>query len=407
MLVTRANWQRRQKEAPSCRALMRGTLLVALALVCSWCAFAGSAVGQGDDGKLEMIRAVSRNSFQAIRTLHAKYTTIAEQQPEKEGGKVVRTQVWNEWWQDGKQVRWSTERDVPLEATAKPGQDLKKRVQRTRQEGVLSADGDVKSLYKQGFGDGKWIRQGAITTHKRDQALGADIWIIALFVIRQQPRATLADLLEDTKHVKQMGFEIVDKHRCEKLLLRPPAVGARSRIEYEVVVDSRYNYLVRGLKPVNTSPEARLRREVTVRRFLECAPGLFFPAEIESRSYTLTAEKQKGKLLSKSTTRFTHVKANEHIDPRLFHLEFEAGTPIYDGRNQTMFTIGKDQKPVGPVEPVAPPRDMEAAPTYDEPPLRWWLFAAWGLPALLGLALGLWWLVRRRRRTVEAPAVSG
>lgn len=376
---------------------MRTPTLAQLTLGIGCCLW-GSSACASDDPKVSLIREANRNSFQSIRTLYAKYTIVQTPHGGKGGGGLAST-THTEVWQDGDKVRWVSDIEYPPDLTSPaPGNKKgkqEKQSKKLRQEGLLSGS-ELQIQTKRPNREGKWVVSGTMKVQAQDELLGRDVWSHALFIIRTQPRASLADLLGEKTDVQRLPSEVVDKHPCDRLLVKP--ADDPFSYQYDVLVDSRYNYLVRRLRPTSTRQGIVLRFEWNVNRFQECAPGLYFPAEVESRGYALKpGPKEELRLVSRVT--FTSVVVNRRIDPSVFTFQFTPGAWLWDQRNQVGYKVGKDQKPDGPVVAQLVGGTKDSEPTYDEPPSS--RFGYWSLgiavASLGGLAVGAWWLFRRRR----------
>jgi hypothetical protein len=95
--------------------------------------------------------------------------------------------------------------------------------------------------------------------------------------------------------------------------------------------DPQVNYLVRKqvvhIKPQIQTPLSRsnkFRAEREVLEFREYAPGVFFPAVVEWRSY------QNGKLHWTRRTRFLDVQVNRGLSPDMFQIRFPPGIVVRD-----------------------------------------------------------------------------
>jgi hypothetical protein len=367
--------------------------------VSAWYCLVAYAHAEVDPAVVERIRAGNLTSIDAIRTLHARYTVVQADRP-KGGGEETIATMTVEWWQEGKQSRWVQYLETALPKMAAPGKGGKGHVPHYREEGVIAANGEVKIRESRLSPDGKWQPiGGTIRNYSTKEVLGIDPWSSALVHLSHVPRATLVDLLQqEPKQILQCEPEQIDGQKCYRLQV----LSSSGERQHHVLVDPRYNYLVRWHSATKASKKARNRSESRVERFQEPAPGIFFPAEVVTHVYRVSAENGKGELRTTSRTKFTHIVVNQSIDPRLFDLELLPGTPIDDHRNNTSYVIGKDQKPVGEVVPfTSGGRDVEVKPTYAQA-------AGWSWPLLIAAAAGValligagWCFIRSRNTTAD------
>jgi len=163
---------------------------------------------------------------------------------------------------------------------------------------------------------------------------------------------------------------------------------------YQIWFDPEVNFLVRKLVGSITEADGRVYKgECLVHRFMELAPGLYFPEGVGNL--------EEGVELTAS---FTNVLANRPIGAEAFRLSFPPGIVMTDFVRGTVYRVDPDGRDIGPVlDARGKPITLTSAiqlpsvggpgasngPTAEEP-ASW---TVWLLPASLGwllVSLALW-----------------
>ncbi len=360
---------------------------------------------QPQEELIALIRQGNQNSRAAIRSIHARYEITHTPVIPDPSGKTREPMITKvEWWQDGERVRWTQETTKPLtedEIPARMRGDVRgKRAVWVTKRDCAIIDGEFRTINNQYRPDGSHIGDADIRTYSRDEMLTSDLWRDALFIVWTKPRSGLYDLLANPSCVRKL--EKVSEGTETKYHLVIQAPKPMEEYELELTVEPSKNYLVSSWKANTASPKETMRVDEKVLAFHEIARGIFFPVEVEGRSYAI---KRDGPdvLFRISRLKFNLLEINQASTNYPFHLPIPAGMTVVDRRNGTRYIATKDGKPtvVGPA-----PKEVPAAqvPTYDEPeqwPLLVPIAAACVVAALL-LAGGIYYLRRKRAQAIQA-----
>jgi hypothetical protein len=359
---------------------------------------------QPQEELIALIRQGNQNSRAAVRSIHARYEITQNWViPEASGktGEPIITKV--EWWQDGERVRWTEETTSKVsedEIPARPRGAMrgKSAVLVTRKDCAI-VDGELRIISNTYRPDGSHVGDADIRTYSPDEMLGSDLWRIALFIVLDKPRSGLYDLLSNPSCVLKLEKVGEGKQTSYHLVIQAPK--PREEYELELTVEPSKNYLVSSWKANTHSPKETMRWDEKVLAFREIEQGIFFPGEVEHRSYAI---KRDGPdvLFQISRAKYTLLEVNQASTDYPFHLPVPAGMPVVDRRNGTSYIESKDGKPTvvapAPVEVVA-----AKVPTYEETQ-QWPLFVpiavACVVSALL-LTAGIYYLRRKRSQATQ------
>ena len=359
---------------------------------------------QPQEQLIALIRQGNQNSRAAIRSIHARYETTQTfviLDPSGKTREPIITKV--EWWQDGDRVRWTQEITKPLTEDEIParirGAMRGKRAVVVMKRDCAIVDGEVHIINSTYRPDGPYSEDADIRTYSRGEMLGSDLWRNALFIVLDKPRSGLYDLLSNPSCVRKLENTSEGRETSYHLVIQAPK--PREDYELELTVEPSKNYLVSSWKANTADPKATLRWDDKVLTFRELAPGIFFPVEVESRSYAIKHDRPDI-LFQISRSKYTLLEINQESTSYPFHLPIPAGMQVVDYRNGTAYIATKDGKPtvIGPA-----PKEMPAAqvPTYDEPqqsPLLVPIAAACVVSALL-LAGGIYYSRRKRAQAIQ------
>ncbi len=231
-----------------------------------------------------------------------------------------------------------------------------------------------------------------------------------------------------TKAAPLMLEEILSQsHKIKKITRQHDAGGecivlemsvkfdAQSTGNFEIWFDPKVNYLARKLIGDFTGPPDRpkVRRESQVLRFVEAAPGIYFPVEAETKFIN------NDKLTQHDIVTFSDIRINQPLPAGIFELPIPPNTKVLDAIQDREYEVDASGKEFGPSRPLAkgmpglagksgqPPGNLAApapiaqgATTKEpEPVTRWILY---GLLILLAIAAGIWYV-----RRLRASATSG
>jgi outer membrane lipoprotein-sorting protein len=163
----------------------------------------------------------------------------------------------------------------------------------------------------------------------------------------------------DVWQLSLLAFPLVGKDRdvlpFDQMLSRGQKIGAVDRRtedghEYIVVelvdpklprelwFDPSVNYLIR--KYVSHQSKGSVAA-ATVTRFVEAAPAIFFPEQVEMKAIV------DGKQDDSRSTTFSEIRINEPLPPSIFDFQFPGGTEVNDYSLGKSYVTGVDGKPAG------------------------------------------------------------
>ncbi len=170
--------------------------------------------------------------------------------------------------------------------------------------------------------------------------------------------------------------------------------------DFEIWFDPQVNYLARKLiGEITSSTPTKTRRESQVLRFLEAAPGVYFPVEAETKFYN------DGKLAQHDVVTFSEIRVNQPLAPNLFELPIPPNSTVSDSIQDREYQVDAQGKAFGPERSLikfAPlPAGSAQTETMTEPEsvTRWIVYALLGVLAIAG---GIWYV-----RRLRATAISG
>jgi hypothetical protein len=153
----------------------------------------------------------------------------------------------------------------------------------------------------------------------------------------------------------------------------------------DLFFDPRRNYVVSQSVIHNDLQDLASQHVLSVTRFTEPKPGIYFPAGVKHTTI------YKGKSETKETFAFLNVRVNEPIDPAKLQLRFPAGIYVGDTRRGVGYTVDENEQPIGPEE-LLPTALQSASP--------WRSIALWSTAGVV--LLGVVFLVIRWRRAIRA-----
>lgn len=202
-------------------------------------------------------------------------------------------------------------------------------------------------------------------------------------------RLTLPDLLEQQggtapRRVRLDGRDLYYLHAAT------PFRGGES-VKFEIWVDPSVNYLIRKVSAVLVD----MRWEIDVLKYVEAAPGIYFPKECIHHMYN------KDKMQRRIEVSLDNLGLNKPLPQNTFDLHFPPGRPVVDSIRGVTYTASADEKPIGTPKRidstllVVPPENTQSV-TAEEPRSRlaWIIVAAFGIPTVIAIAM----IIRRRLR---------
>jgi hypothetical protein len=349
--------------------------------------------------ELEFIRSGHRASRDAIRTVHATYEVqrwLGAHAQECSG-----TPDWvskMEWWQDGEKIRWKE-----TVTTSDPGKGAEPTTRWTFDRDNAVWEGTATRIESQRC-DGKERLKGAtLSSFDPTEPIPDDLWDRASFALALKPHHTVAELLDVPERVVEVeATEVRGTPYYRTRILFPDS----KKIEIEVWIDPKHNFLVKkwGWKPM--AGETGFRNEHEVLSFRECEPSVYFPQETRVKSYWI-GEDGSEKLRAVSRTRFRSVEINRPIDPETFVLAVPSGLSVVDLRNGTRYRLGPDGNPADlrPAPVAAKDPVFESVAAQRRGMERWHFWTVVGVSLLLGAGVTAF-LVRKRRRPVTGSRIG-
>jgi hypothetical protein len=231
-----------------------------------------------------------------------------------------------EWWQDGRNVRYSTHSGE----NPKPGESP--TLLHQEREGLVT-EGGVKSTLTDVHGSGKSEQRTTMGTLD-DPTFVPEFrnpWGMGLFYCFNQAnnyydkmfterRSECRDLVVTTDHGLPM-VAFTDSH------------GTR----FESSFDPSVNYLVRRRCMYWAGQDKHKRErlyEDEVKEFMEVAPGVYFPVHIETRRY------RNGKLCMAGDSKIDVLMVNGAVPGDKLQLDFPVGARVLDHKDQVAYTVG-------------------------------------------------------------------
>ena len=318
----------------------------------------------------------------------------------EQGAIVQRVMRRGEWWQAGPKRRWKESAIEPQgfsQVTKRPDETSKLIEVATETDGAVT-DGlmtTVTSMNEAGKRVG--IGKGAALQVAQDrQATFINVWSRTCFQVRDSPRQSLLDVLDDPGCSKTVERASLNELPC---LLATCECAGRRRIQAWLSV--RHGLLVRrmlvGIGKGKFSEKSTLI-EYEADSFQEHAPGLFFPTHTVMRIYN-RGDKPERPTGAVTEAFFEQVKINDPIPDEIFRLTIPEGTRTADWRNGTTFVMGSDGKPspeypIHPLETLAPvqPANVPQRTGY----ARWLWLGGIALAAMIGGFVA--WRFRLRKK---------
>jgi hypothetical protein len=332
------------------------TFLLGIQLSCV--GFAAAA-----DPLLDQIRTANRISVDSIHTLYCRFVSTytsrgATTEPEQ-----------GEYWRDGGVVRLrSSAEGKTVDSVAK--------------------DAVVRTL---GRGNGRVI--GTVVPLNGRPLATCDVWSLGLLGLPDPKRGfELVSFDELIGRGQQVG-QVSEKKEFGRNEIVVEVITPDSK--WEVWFDAAVNYLIRRI----IVTQDKKRTDVSVTRFAETMPGLFFPEQVEMRMVV------DGKPGDSRSTVFTDVRVNEPLSPSVFDFHFPAGLEVTDLVMGKTYITDADGRPGGQIKDL----EIGGAPPYSPAPkdvtkdeAKPW--SNWILPGSLGILGGAGALWLRSRWLTTRPS---
>ena len=347
---------------------------------------------QADD--ITLLREGNRGSRDAIRTLHAQFRT--ETRIVLAGAPVSPPQTVSvEWWQDGEQIRWQEQTTVSSRGSNNKTGPVTVIMDRAVRDGKLTV------LEHQDRPGSPPYRGALVADFDPAEPTLGNLWKLGLFLISSRPRITLPELLQRHDCIKNLAKEDLGGRQVYKLDL---ALPLKDPEECQVWVDPAHNFLVQKIAFKGLPEGTRLREEKEVLSFRECEPGVYFPQEVETRTYAIADDKSQ-QLYAIGHTHFESVVVNKALDAKIFDLAIPPGTPTINRQEGTSFVMGDNGTPRGPISPapaITPPPSPQLTPEQHlvTGPR---LVVSIAVSLTLGLLVTLFLYWRRRRLRAASP----
>lgn len=215
-----------------------------------------------------------------------------------------------------------------------------------------------------------------------------DVWreMLVDFQGPDGPQCDFDRYIELAKSPPRAKRERLEGRECIRLDL-DFEMSSGTKIHSTLWHDPSYNYFVTK-KVVDVGSEHR--NEVEIAKFVEFAPGIFFPTEAHYRTF------RKGKLTGGRLSTLSEVRVNQPIPDSQFLLPaIPRGTVLHDRIKGTAYPVDESWRPIGPekaertttVIPSRAERGAEYRSQSSEEPtslIRWLIPASLAILALAG-----------------------
>jgi hypothetical protein len=232
---------------------------------------------------------------------------------------------------------------------------------------------------------------GALVRYDGSPLGPCDAWALGLLTLPAQEKIAYAcfdDLLNQAHDLQQVESRV--ENGTEFIIVKI----THARAQEEIWFEHGSNYLARKL--FITWPNKQ-RSESQVVRFAEVAPAIFFPKQVETRSYSAD-----GKFLHRREVAFSGFKVNQPFPEETFKVHFPRGAQLDDLIAGKRYTVDENGNPISPSSdlPKVAPLSAGAAPRTETrvEPQSWTRWILWLSLGILGTGGGLW-LVRRWRQS--------
>jgi hypothetical protein len=217
---------------------------------------------------------------------------------------------------------------------------------------------------------------------------------------------TLDELLSRQHKVRQISRQAYQGHECVVLKLMV-YLAEETPGEFEIWFDPKVNYLackLIGESTIQTSKPFKSRRESQVLRFVEVTPGIYFPAETETKFYN------DGTLAQHDVVTISDIRVNQPLAPNIFEMPIPPNATVIDRIRDREYKVDSQGKPTGserslpkgsplPVSSELPSTIAQVETTAEARPfIRWILY---GLLLVLASA-SIVWYIRRLRGSVTS-----
>lgn len=212
---------------------------------------------------------------------------------------------------------------------------------------------------------------------------------------------TLEELLSREHTLGKVSRQTYQGHECVVIEMSIP-MHDKNEGRFEIWFDPKVNYLacrLVGQGTVRLPKLVKVRSEAHVSRFLEVAPGVYFPAETEKKYY------KDDKLAQHDVITFSEIQANQPLSPNIFELPIPANAKVLDAIEDREYQVDSQGRPIGPERSLPQglplPAGVAQAETTAESAsaTRWILY---GLLCVLAIAGSAWYWRRLRASATSA-----
>ncbi|MGI8979358.1 MAG: LolA family protein [Pirellulaceae bacterium] len=156
-------------------------------------------------------------------------------------------------------------------------------------------------------------------------------------------RLTLDEILRRPHKLGNITRQPYQGHACVVLKMSAELTVGKNT-DFEIWFDPQVNYLACKLIRDSTrrADQLNVHSESQVLRFTEAAPGIYFPAQTERKSYT------DGKLTQHDIVTFSDVRINQPLPPNIFELPIPPGVTVIDEIQDREYQVDAGGKAIGP-----------------------------------------------------------
>jgi outer membrane lipoprotein-sorting protein len=243
---------------------------------------------------------------------------------------------------------------------------------------------------------------GSVAAYQGFPMIEGDPWIDTLVMFIGDVKKNPSPITFDDK-LKVPGVAVAARRESERgrayIVVELTSPGGKSKGEYWF--DPSANFLISRyvvtVRNANGGTGVSVVR-TDVERFIEPAPGVFFPAAVTRMDFA------DGNLDTRYVSELKEVKVNQPLPRDTFDLKFAPNTRVNDLIRGKRYTVGPDgvsETRAADILPATPPATTERLTETKEEPKS---FTVWLLPStLLVVAVGCAIELARRRQAKAIP----
>lgn len=324
---------------------------------------------------LEEVSAGNKSALESIRTLSCRITVVSST---AERGPMASSTA--EFWQSADSWRVHS-----------PGSG--------QLIDMVKHDFTTRKLYKKMVGPGneEKIVFAIARAHPDESHLQFDAFgrgLLKLYGPDGRP-LTLEKLLSREHTLAKVSRQPYQGRECVVIEMSIP-MQDKNEGRFEIWFDPKVNYLackLVGQGTVHAPKHMKVRSEAQVSRFVEVAPGIYFPAETEKKYY------QDDKLSQHEVITFTEIQVNQPVPKSIFELPIPPNAKVLDAIEDREYKVDSNGRAFGPERSLPKGSPLPAGSAQAETATEPASFASWilyGLVCVLAIAGSAWYWRRLR-----------